>query len=421
MSGMTDQDFLNGLRSPQEQQDHWTDQAEHFFRLKKVAGDFQEMKDAERKMQNKARREAEKEKTAMSRDWLVQMANGQQTDSTRLEEALKELPFEEIEKLAYDAQAIESARHYRDLQEKVAEADRLGRELAHKHGAELIAQVVGQEKTAGLGEKLYGMIPGKVKSHLANAVFGKDSQHAKAMADAAKSGLADKIGVGKGLSKTAGIAGALGTMGSMGQKALGMGMKGLVKNPSATLGVAGAGIGAAGGALTAKPGERMSGALGGAAIGGGLGAAAGGLGAGKVISKGILGNSATARSAMGSVSQKAAPGAIAAAKASPASQAAVLKPNERAMLGRKAPPIQSMAGPSTNPSSALSTAKAQAGHDLSSAPDIRSVVAKREAATPAGGGGLMGKVKGWFGKTASGLASAEGETDASYFNRMMGL
>jgi hypothetical protein len=379
MSGMTDQDFLDGLRSPQEQQSHWTDQAEHYLRLKKVAGDLAEAGDSPESPGKKNagdmewRRRAHaaekgKEKTAMSRNWLVQMANEQQTDASRLEEALKELPFEEIEKLAYDAQAIESARHFRALQEKVAEADQLGRELAHKHGPQLIAQVVGQEKIA--------------------------------------------------------IAGALGTLGSMGQKALGMGMKGLVKSPSATLGAAGAGLGAAGGALTAKPGERMQGALGGAAIGGGLGAAAGGLGAGKAISKGILGNSATARSAMGSVSQKAAPGAIAAAKASPASQAAVLKPNERSMLGKKAPPIQSVAGPSTNPSAALSTAKAQAGHDLSSAPDIRSVVAKREAAQPAGGGGAWGKVKGWFGggvKQASGLSSAEGETDATYFGRMMGL
>lgn len=154
----------------------------------------------------------------MGANWLVKMAEKQPTDQARLQQAVEELPAEDLLELAREAHVSDEAAQYHDFLEKAAMADQMGRELARKYGGSVLP-----EKTA--------MIPG-----LASIVSG--------------------------------------TGAALGKKALGW----AAANPTKALGIGGAAIGAASGAAGAQPGSRISGALKGGVVGGGAGLGLGALG-----------------------------------------------------------------------------------------------------------------------------------------------
>jgi hypothetical protein len=136
-------------------------------------------------------------------NWLVKMAQKQETSEERLRDALGTLPIEELQKIAGDfseAAASETeapapkTTNMDRMQSSVVAADQMGRELAHRKGDELMKR-----------------------------------------------------------------ANVLAAMKPLASKALGV----AAKNPMATM----AGVGAAGGAVAGGPNNRMGGALTGAALG----------------------------------------------------------------------------------------------------------------------------------------------------------
>lgn len=112
-------------------------------------------------------------------DWLVKFANQQTSDEDQLMDALGDLSIEELQEIAsYDEP---SAENLETFEEKVAQADRMGRELAHLHGDQFekdaFLPLIGA--ALGAGARMLG---GKLLSKGVQAVGG-------ALADKATSAL----------------------------------------------------------------------------------------------------------------------------------------------------------------------------------------------------------------------------------------
>lgn len=106
-------------------------------------------------------------------DWLVKFANQQTTDEDQLMDALGDLSIEELQEIAaYDEPQAENLETF---EEKVAQADLMGRELAHLHGdhfekqslaflaplAGMAARAVGGKLLGGAAKSVAGNVAGK--------------------------------------------------------------------------------------------------------------------------------------------------------------------------------------------------------------------------------------------------------------------
>lgn len=102
----------------------------------------------------------------MSRDWLVKMAEKAVPDEVVLEEALSTLPYEDLYDLSAEEGVVEREDQLDVMQAKMAQADQMGRELAHLHGDELekeaflplLAGLAGRAVGGGLLRKAVGGI-----------------------------------------------------------------------------------------------------------------------------------------------------------------------------------------------------------------------------------------------------------------------
>lgn len=250
------------------------------------------------------------------KDWLVKIAAQQPTDEEQLQAALDDLPVEELQKLALDAEVTETPTEGLDeMEANLQAADQMGRELAHAHGDELEKQaflpllleaagalggraIAGQAVKSGLKSIAGGVAKNLATNAATSAVQKGISSARQGFQPAAQAaggfkyaGLAQSLAQGVGKLSGGKGAGFL-------QSAAGY----MAKHPTRALAAGGAALGAARG-LMKDPGfdqygnrqSRIGQAVKGGLVGGGLGAAAGHFipGAGKAVQEfgGHLGNS----------------------------------------------------------------------------------------------------------------------------------
>jgi hypothetical protein len=175
----------------------------------------------------------------MSKDnWLIKLCSEQPTNEAELEQALLELPSEEL--MALDPNPTQ---HLDEMPDKIAFADQMGRELAHQDPG-LLQQ---EEENAELAQVVASLSDEDAVKVAAALDSGELTKEAFLGAVGRLAGKAMTSGVGKKITKT------------------------IANNPLAATTAAGA----AGGALMGGEGNRLQGALGGAALGLGGGALAG--------------------------------------------------------------------------------------------------------------------------------------------------
>ena len=195
-------------------------------------------------------------------NWLAKLASEQPTNEENLKQVLGDLSLPDLQELA--EQPI--TPHLDNLEEKVAEADQMGRDLAKSHGPGLAAQA---EQRAVQNHAVMKSVADLSDDEAIKMAYvlehGSDMEKEAFVASLAGKALK----MGKGLLSKASP--AIGKAKGMGAKALssGPGQKALAwgaKNPTAAGAVAG---GAVGGVHSKATGGSF---LGGAALGAGMGA-----------------------------------------------------------------------------------------------------------------------------------------------------
>lgn len=211
------------------------------------------------------------------RDWLSQLSAKPESDEQKLEEAISQLPAEELYKLAADVGVETPTPSIDTMAEKIASADELGRALAHEHGDALEKQAL-LELLPEIGEGLVKSLP-----HMGMSMAANKGVHG--LVNAGKRVLAPSMPKLAFLSPSA--------IKSIGGLAEGKGfgfLRGAARvmktHPVKALGLGGAAIGGAYGALhdpgidpeTGQRRSRLMAAAKGALVGGGIGAGLGGVG-----------------------------------------------------------------------------------------------------------------------------------------------
>ena len=213
-------------------------------------------------------------------DWLVKIAEQAPTDEEQLEAALSKLSSEDLQALARDAGVYTPTENLDSLQGAFADADLLGRELAHIHGDELEKQAFIQALMAGVGRLGLGNLARKlIKNKVVDTITGS----VKSGINSVRQGFeAPQVPQPAGvklarLEKTALLDGA----GMMKQLA-GKATKYMVSDPHRAAAVAGAGLGVAKGLISdpgvdpqtgqkrSRVGAAMKNGLVGAGVGAGL-------------------------------------------------------------------------------------------------------------------------------------------------------
>lgn len=201
-------------------------------------------------------------------NWLAKLASEQPTNEENLEQALGELSLPELQQIAAHEQP--ATPNLDSLEEKIAEADQLGRDLAKSHGPGLAAQA---EHRATQNHQMMASVADLSDDDAIKLAYileyGSDLEK-----EAGFAGLAGKaLKMGKGLLSKASPALGKATTGARGLASKGLssgaGQKALAwgaKNPMA----AGAAVGGTVGGVHSK--ATGGSFLGGAALGAGMGA-----------------------------------------------------------------------------------------------------------------------------------------------------
>lgn len=249
-------------------------------------------------------------------NWLAKFAEQQKSEAEVLQDTFETLPKSMLEEYQNSFDPESRPTEMDAMVDKIADAERMGRELATDKALEktaLLGALMGAAKgfaTGGIG----GAALGAAKAGVQDAVVGGAS---KAVSGALK---ASSGGAGSGFSYGGKFAGVMGNLGGVANKAVGF----LHQNPGAAVTLAGA----AGGAMLA-PRDQQTGQkqyLRGALMGGGLAAGANALSQGRIADKAksmvtrqnnpVLGQGVR-RSVITSAYKGTRPGAGAAASAVP--------------------------------------------------------------------------------------------------------
>ncbi len=220
-------------------------------------------------------------------NWLAKLAEQTKSDDEVLHDTLENLPKSMLEQLSYDLDVAPRPTQMDDMQEKIAEATRMGRELAASQGEQL--EKVGLAFLAPLAAGAARMIGGQVaKQGLKSMVGGVAKNVAK---DAVINGASKAVSgaVGSLRPPTGGAAPAGGgfnygkfaglNLGGLATRAAGY----AIRNPGTAATVAGAGVGAMMAPRDPQTGQKQY--LRGAVMGGGLAAGANALSGGAIGNK----------------------------------------------------------------------------------------------------------------------------------------
>lgn len=383
-------------------------------------------------------------------NWLSKLAEQDISDEERLQREIESLPPSELQKLAYDLEVMPRPTHTDEMKVKIAEAYRMGQEMAHEHGDELekqalafLAPVLGMagRALAGAGAKkvIGGVAKNVARDVASNAVTGAAGKAFKSVS-APQGGGGFSYGGGTPQYKIAGImnAAAKGAGPGLLQRAAGY----AVRNPGTAITAAGA----VGGALMAprdpQTGEKQY--LRGAMMGGGLAAGANALSGGAIGNKAraavmnnknpLLGQGArgymmdAAKATKGSYPKAARPGAAAAATpgagpstgtptvAPAAAPTQAAAPAMRVAPAAKQAPAQAAAGPQ------MSDAHRAAQEAVAAGINVPAEMLHPDAQVAAGGGvntqagqmgdqmvsrqGLLGRLRGKMKNSPAAQAGA---------------
>lgn len=211
-------------------------------------------------------------------DWLVKLAEAQKSEDQVLREKVETLPEPMLNDLVWQADPSSRPTNLEDMMAKIANAERLGRELAREmteKDAGVLNTVMGGIKgfaTGGPGGALMGAAKEGVKDAVVGGVSKAVSNAVRPPA-AAGGAMAPAVG-GFSYGKSASL-----NLGGMGQKAMGF----FHRNPGAAITLAGAGIGAMMAPRDPQTGQKHY--LQGALAGGGLAAGANALTQGRMGDK----------------------------------------------------------------------------------------------------------------------------------------
>lgn len=211
-------------------------------------------------------------------NWLVGLSSPRVTEEDLLNETLREMRVEELQKLAFDVDPTSRPTHVDELRDKIFHAEKQGRELAHEHGtldkiAFLPALAAGAGRLlAGSGAKSLagGVVKDMAISGAANKVMGALKPAAPA---------ASAAGEVAGGFKYAGIAGNVAS--AVAKPGLGQQVAGFFhRNPGAAMTFGGAALGAAMAPRDPQTGQKQY--LRGALVGGGVAAGANAVSGGRI-------------------------------------------------------------------------------------------------------------------------------------------
>lgn len=216
-------------------------------------------------------------------DWLVKFAQEAKSEDQLLHEALESLPPSMLQELAAEFNPSLRPTGMEAMEVKIANAHRMGQELAYEHGDELEKQAflpvlaAGARMLGGAAAKtgLKGLAGGVAKNVAKDvAINGATKAVSSAVRPPATAATGGMTGGGFSYGKVAGL-----NMAGVGRQAAGF----FHRNPGAALTLAGA----AGGAIMAprdpQTGEKQL--LRGAVMGGGLAAGANALSQGRLADK----------------------------------------------------------------------------------------------------------------------------------------
>ncbi len=213
------------------------------------------------------------------KDWLNKLAEQTKSDDEVLHEQIQNLSPEILQELAYEFDPSSRPSQLDAMAEKIAQAEAMGRELAHEKGGELI-------KEAGILSMGLGALKGFATGGPGGALLG-----------AAKAGVTDAVSSGIKSTVSRGVSSAMrpsstAASGGFNYGKVAFDLKGLgrmaagaaYRHPGAALTLAGAGVGAMMAPRDPQTGQKQY--LRGAMMGGGLAAGA------HALSDGRLGNAA---------------------------------------------------------------------------------------------------------------------------------
>lgn len=220
------------------------------------------------------------------KDWLVKLAEETKSEDEVLHDIVDTMPKDHLRELVYDLDYTQRPTQLDSMQSKIADAERMGRELAHEHGNELVKEAF-LPLVAGTAARLVGgqALKGGIKS-LAGGVaknMAKDMV-VNGATKAVSSAVRPPTSMGGGPMPAASGGFNYGKVAALNMAGIGRQAAGFFhRNPGAAVTLAGAGVGALMAPRDPQTGQKqyMRGAL----MGGGLAAGANALSQGRIADK----------------------------------------------------------------------------------------------------------------------------------------